>query len=259
MKVKRFMLRSCVLVFALVAAGYGQNWNGFYVGANGGGFKGSSDAFTSTVFSPTGYFALSSVPAIAADGHQLLSPRGFTGGGTGGYNFQGGHWVAGVEGDFGVMHVNDDFTSTATYPCCAPTNFTITQKVSSDWLFTLRPRVGVTNGPVLVYGTVGLAMTNFNYKEDFIDTFATAHEFASTSGLLTGWTGGGGVEFKVGGGNHWSLKMEYLWTDFGTGVKTTSTNLTAFGPPAIPFPTNVFTHQADLDGHLFRGGFNYRF
>ena len=261
MHVNKFMLRSCVLVFALVAAGYGQNWNGFYVGANAGGFKGSSDAFTSTVFSPTGYFALSSVPAIASTGHQLLSPRGFTGGGTGGYNFQTGHWVLGFEGDFGSMHVNDDLTSTGVYPCCAPSTFTITQKVSSDWLLTVRPRVGITNGPVLVYGTFGLAMTNFSYKEDFIDTFPTppsvpAHEFASTSGLLTGWTAGGGVEFKVGGGNHWSLKGEYLWNDFGTGVKTTSTNLTAF---SVPFPTNVFTHQADLDGHLFRFGFNYRF
>jgi outer membrane immunogenic protein len=259
MKVNRFMLRSCVLVFALVAAGFGQNWKGFYVGANAGGFKGNTDAFTSTVFSPTGYFALSSVPAIAATGHQLLSPRGFSGGGTVGYNFQGGHWVVGFEADFGSMHVNDDFTSTGVYPCCAPTNFTITQKVSSDWLLTARPRVGITNGPVLLYGTFGLAMTNFDYKEDFIDTFATAHESARTSGTLTGWSGGGGVEFKLGSGNHWSMKGEYLWNDFGTGVKTTSTNLTAFGPPVIPFPTNVFTHQADMAGHLFRAGFNYRF
>jgi len=258
MKVKRFMLRSCVLVFALVAAGYGQNWNGFYIGGNAGGFKGGSDAFTSTVFSPTGYFALSSVPAIAAAGHQPLSPRGFTGGGTAGYNFQTGHWVLGFEGDFGSLHVNDDFSSTATYPCCAPTNFTVTQKVSSDWLLTVRPRVGITNGPVMIYGTFGLAMTNFSYKEDFIDTFATAHEFASKSGLFTGWTAGGGVEFKLGSGNHWSMKGEYLWNDFGSGVKTTSTNLTAFTPP-IPFPTNIFTHQADLSGHLFRAGFNYRF
>ncbi len=125
----------------------------------------------------------------------------------------------------------------------------------------MRPRVGVTNGPVLVYGTFGLAMTNFDYKEDFIDTFPTppslpAHEFASTSGLLTGWTAGGGVEFKLGGGNHWSMKGEYLWNDFGSGLKVTSTNLHAFG---IAFPTNVFTHQADLSGHLFRAGFNYRF
>lgn len=244
-------------VFAAIPANAGD-FKGFYVGGNAGGVKGNSDVFTSTIFSPTGYFAMSSVPAIAAVGHPGLSPRGFTGGGQAGYNFQGGHWVFGVEADFGSMHVSDDFTTTALYPCCAPTNFSITQKVSSDWLFTGRPRIGVANANVLVYGTGGVAMTNFNYTENFIDTFATAHESAKMSGTLTGWTAGGGVEFKTAAGSHWSWKAEYLYADFGSGLKTTSTNLTAFTPP-ISFPTNVFTHQADLTQNIFRAGINYRF
>jgi outer membrane immunogenic protein len=268
--VNKLLVRSCVMIivlvvggFVLVAGGSAQDWNGFYFGGNAGGVKGNSDVFTSTIFSPTGYFAMSSIPAIAATGHPGLSPRGFTGGGQAGYNFQRRHWVLGVEADFGSMHVKDDFTTTGIYPCCAPSTFTITQTVSTDWLFTARPRIGVGNASVLVYGTGGIAMTNLNYKEDFIDNFPTifktspptnAHEFASTSGLLMGWTAGGGVEFKVGG--HWSMKAEYLFADFGTGLKTTSTNLTAIG---TSWPTNVFTHQADLTTHIFRTGFNYRF
>jgi outer membrane immunogenic protein len=156
------------------------------------------------------------------------------------------------------MHVSDDFVSTALYPCCAPTNFTIKQTVKTSYLFTARPRIGIASGPVMVYGTGGVAMTNFDYSENFIDTFATAHESASTSSKLTGWTGGGGVEFKVGGGGHWSIKAEYLFADFGSGVKTTSTNLTAFTPPSA-FPSNIFTHQADLTQNLFRTGINFRF
>jgi len=252
---------ACLLalaLFAAIPAHAGDDWKGFYVGGNAGGVKGNSDVFTQTIFSPTGYFAMSSIPAIAKVGHPGLSPRGFTGGGQVGYNLQRGHWILGVEADFGSMHVNDDFVTNSLYPCCAPTNFTITQKVSSDYLFTARPRIGVGNNQVFVYGTGGLAMTNFNYSEDFIDTFATAHESAKTSGTLMGWTGGGGVEFKVGDSNRWSLKVEYLYADFGSGLKTTSTNLTAFTPP-ISFPTNVFSHQADLTQHIFRGGFNYRF
>ncbi len=272
----KFLLKSCAMVFVLAAASFGQDWKGFYVGGNAGGVKGNSDAFTSTVFSPTGYFAQSSVPAIAAIGHQPLSPRGFTGGGQAGYNFQTGHWVLGVEADFGSMHVSDDFTATGIYPCCTTTSFTITQTVNSDWLLTARPRIGVANAHVLVYGTGGLALTNFNYKEDFIDTFASAHESASTSELLTGWTGGAGVEFKIGSGGHWSMKGEYLFADFGSGLKTTSTNLTFVTIPPPPSssaratitavtqaivasPTNVFAHQADLSAHSFRAGFNYRF
>lgn len=250
----------CPCTFAIGSAN-AQDFKGFYVGGYAGGVKGNSNAFTSTVFSPTGYFAQSSVPAIAAAGNQPLSPRGFNGGGQVGYNFQNGHWVFGVEAEFGSMHIKDDFSSTATYPCCAPSNFTVTQTVKTNYLFTGRPRLGFASGPFMVYGTGGVAMTHLDYAEVFIDTFPTppslpAHESASTSGTLTGWTGGGGVEFKVGGGSHWSVKAEYLFADFGTGVKTTSTNLTAF---STPFPTNVFTHQADLTTHLFRSGLNYRF
>jgi outer membrane immunogenic protein len=247
------------LTLALIAGVSAQSndWKGFYVGGNAGGVKGSSDSYTSTIFSPTGYFALSSIPAIAAVGKQKLSPRGFTGGGQVGYNFQHHHWLFGVEADFGVMHVSDDIQGSAVYPCCAPTAFAVTQKLSTDWLFTARPRLGFGNNSVMVYGTGGVAMTNLNYSELFTDSFATAHESASMSGLKTGWVAGGGVEFKVGSSKHWSLKGEYLLADFGI-MKTTSTNLTAFAPP-ISFPTNVFSHQTDLQQHIFRAGFNYRF
>lgn len=257
----RFLAGTCALAFVLLGFGSAKatdEFKGFYVGGYAGGAKGNSNAFTSTVFSPTGYFAQSSIPAIAAAGNQPLSPRGFNGGGQVGYNLQHGHWVVGVEAEFGSMRVSDDFVSTALYPCCAPTNFSIKQTVKTSYLFTARPRIGIASGPVMVYGTGGIAMTNFDYSENFIDTFATAHESASTSSKLTGWTGGGGVEFKVGGGGHWSVKAEYLFADFGSGVKTTSTNLTAFTPP-IAFPTNIFTHQADLTQNLFRTGINFRF
>jgi outer membrane immunogenic protein len=255
----RFSTGLCAMILALGAGVSAQttDWKGFYVGGNAGGVKGSADTFTSTVFSPTGYFAMSSVPAIAAVGKQKLSPRGFTGGGQVGYNFQTGHFVLGLETDFGAMHVNDDFVGSTTYPCCAPTNFTVKQSISTDWLWTARPRVGVAAGPVLVYGTAGVALTNLSYQALFIDTFATAHENAGVDEIRTGWIAGGGVEFKIGGGSHWSMKGEYLLADFGQ-VKTTSTNLTAF-TPAVAFPTNVFTHQADLQQHIFRTGFNYRF
>src|SRR5215472_7639891 len=46
------------------------SWNGFYAGIYIGVGFGHARAQTSTVFSPTGYFASSSVPAIAAVGNQ---------------------------------------------------------------------------------------------------------------------------------------------------------------------------------------------
>lgn len=257
---KRFLLASCVAVFLLGTGNVARatdDWKGFYIGGNIGAARGSSDARTTTVFSPTGYFAMSSVPAIANVGKQHLEPFGITGGGQGGYNFQTGHIVLGAEADFGAMNMSDSKANTGIYPCCAPTNFTITQSVSTGWLLTARPRVGFTAGHLLFYATAGMAMTSANYKALFTDTFATAHENGGVDQTRTGWIGGGGIEFHVGSHSHVSLKGECLYAGFGQ-VSKTSTNLTAF-KPLIAFPTNVFTHTDDLHALIARFGFNYRF
>src|SRR5260370_31626063 len=101
------------------------------------------------------------------------------------------------------MHVSDSFFGTAKYPCSAPTAFSIKQTLSTDWLWTARPRLGFAGGPVLVYGTAGVAMTNYNYTSVFNDTFATAHESAAISEIRTGWAAGRRLEFQVGKGRHW--------------------------------------------------------
>ncbi|MBZ5700579.1 MAG: outer membrane beta-barrel protein [Acidobacteriia bacterium] len=260
----RFLGKTCALGLALVAGllvlapvGFAQdtNWKGFYAGGNVGGAFGSSDAQTSTIYSATGYFATTSVPAIATTGAQHLTPRGVSGGGQAGYNFQSGHFVLGAEADFGAMNLSNSVSGTAVYPCCAPTAFTVTQSVNTSWLFTARPRVGYASGRALVYGTAGLAMTNLNYQATFTDTYATAAESGGVNKTQTGWAAGGGVEYRVG--SHWSLTGEYLYANFGS-VSATSTNLTAY-TPAQSYPTNIFTHSANLHSHIARFGVNYRF
>jgi outer membrane immunogenic protein len=244
-------------VFVLFAglSAHAADFKGFYAGFNIGGNSGHSDATTSTIFSPTGYFASTSVPAIAGVGAQSFGSNGIVGGGQAGYNFQHRRLVIGGEFDFGAMNLSQSATGSATYPCCAPTAFTVTQSVKTSWLVTVRPRVGFTGGPLFVYGTGGLAMTGLNYQAVFTDTFATAHENAGTNNVRTGWAAGGGAEVKVG--HRWSVKGEYLRTDFGD-VSKTSTNLTAFTPP-IAFSSNVFTHTANLTGNVYRFGVNFHF
>jgi outer membrane immunogenic protein len=256
-QVKRFFLRSFVVVFTLAAAGFAQGtkWTGFYIGINTGAARGISHATTTTIFSPTGYFAMTSPGAIAIAGAQRLRPSGFSGGAQIGFDFQISNFVLGAETDFGAMDMNDSRISTGIYPCCAPTGFTVRQSVRTNWLFTARPRVGVTAGPVLIYATGGWATTHTNYDALFIDTFATAHENAVVKKNLSAGTFGGGAEVHFT--KHWSLKGEYLYANFGT-VSTTSTNLTAF-TPLFAFPTNVWTHSDDLKMHLFRAGVNFRF
>src|SRR5690242_7944978 len=127
------------------------SWTGWYVGLTAGGEWGHADARTSTVFSPTGYFATSSVPAIAAAGAQHVGMSGGTVGGELGYNWQFGSAVFGAETDFEYFGLKGSTTSSALYPCCAPTSFTISSNVKTDWLFTLRPRLGFAVDHWLLY------------------------------------------------------------------------------------------------------------
>jgi outer membrane immunogenic protein len=185
-----------------------------------------------------------------------VSPNGVTGGGQVGYNGQSGHIVYGVEADFDALRLNAAATSTATYPCCAPTAFTVTQTLKTSWMFTARPRIGYATGHALLYATAGLAMTNVNYQEVFTDTFAAARENGGVNQHKTGWAGGFGVEYQLPSKKHWSVKGEYLYTDFGR-TTTTSNNLT--GTPVGVFGTgNVFTHSLGLHANIIRGGVNYR-
>jgi outer membrane immunogenic protein len=170
------------------------NWTGFYIGGNVGGAWGNFDPTTSTVFSPVGYFATSSVPAINAAGIQSSKPSGVTGGFEAGYNWKIRNFDLGVEGDLEALSLSNSMSSGAVYPCCAPTAFTVTSNVSTTWLATIRGRLGYAVNNWLFFVTGGAAFTDLRGNFAFSDTFANAAESASFSDTKTGYTVGGGVE-----------------------------------------------------------------
>jgi outer membrane immunogenic protein len=229
-----------------------SNWTGFYVGLNAGGAWGRSDATTTTVFSPTGFFATTSPAAIAIAGAQRINTSGFTGGLTAGYNWQASNIVFGLESDFNYFGLRGSSSGTGIYPCCAPTNFTVNSSVSSDWLITLRPRVGITTHNWLFYVTGGLAVANVKDRFTFTETFAGGTESASISRTKAGWTVGAGTEYALAMG--WSVKAEYLYVDLGRETTTSTNFVSTFGAA----PTNVFTHSVDLRSNIVRVGLNYK-
>jgi outer membrane immunogenic protein len=229
------------------------NWTGFYLGANAGGGWGRSDAATSTVFSPTGYFANTSVPAIATVGAQRIDSSGFTGGLTAGYNWQSSNVVFGLESDFDYLGLKASASGTGIYPCCAPTGFTVNASVSTDWLITFRPRLGIASNNWLFYVTGGLAVANVKGDFSFTDTFAAATESGSVSKTKTGWTAGAGIEYALMNG--WSVKGEYLHVDLGS-ESVSSTNLRA---GSVLYPTSVYSHSVSLTSDIVRAGLNYKF
>jgi outer membrane immunogenic protein len=231
------------------------NWTGFYVGANAGGAWGTFDP-TTTVSQPVGgYFITTDQGQIAAAGVQRIKASGFTGGFEAGYNVQSGNWVFGLEGDIESFHLSGKATSgPIVYLSAPPSTFTVNSSVSSDWLATVRGRVGFLATPaLLLYGTGGLAVANVKAAYLFADNFGPASESAAISTTRYGWTAGAGGEYALMNG--WSIKAEYLYADLGR-ASTTSTNLIAAG---ILFPTNVFTHTVNLRANIGRVGINYKF
>ena len=65
---RKFLLGSAFILTFAIGVSAQTDWKGFYAGGNAGDTLGRATANTTTVFSPTGYFAASSVPAIAAAG-----------------------------------------------------------------------------------------------------------------------------------------------------------------------------------------------
>jgi outer membrane immunogenic protein len=116
-------------------------------------------------------------------------PSGVSGGVQGGYNFQNGPWVFGVEGDLQVSGAEDTF---------APWKF------SNPWFGTVRARGGYTFSNILVYATAGLA-----FGELRAETFSL-----SESHLSGGVTIGFGAE--VAFAPRWSAKFEYLYVDLSS-------------------------------------------
>jgi outer membrane immunogenic protein len=116
-------------------------------------------------------------------------PSGFVGGVEGGYNWQNGSWVFGVEGDLDATGADDTF---------APWKF------SNPWFGTLRGRVGYALSNVLFYGTGGLA-----FGELHGETFGP-----SEAHTTAGWTVGLGAEVKLT--PNWSAKIEYLYIDLSS-------------------------------------------
>jgi outer membrane immunogenic protein len=195
--------------------------------------------------------------AVAASGSGDLSGAGFTGGIQGGYNWQSGKIVFGGEGDFGAYSFDNSINTTGAFPLVfAGTTYALTERASTNWLITLRGRIGYTVTPYLMlYGTGGLALTDFRFASGYSDNaispglYTGGTGFGARSEVKAGWVAGGGGEWLLDG--PWSIKAEYLYLDFGSmSVAVPTSNTAAF--------TQTMLVDADLSAQVARVGINYR-
>jgi outer membrane immunogenic protein len=224
-------------------------WSGCYAGINlGGGASGTN--FTSTV--DPGTHLLGADPAlVAADGNGGANADGLLAGGQAGCNWQTGTFVAGLEGDFDYFHSHPNFSNNTNTLSDGVTPFTISQSLTTDFLATVRPRIGIAADRNLAYITGGAAFTRVSYAESYVDGAAPPGAGTATaSRYLAGWTAGAGWEYAFAA--NWTVRAEYLYAAF---PKTSALGaITDAGGG-----TNTLHGSSDLVIQLVRASVNFKF
>jgi outer membrane immunogenic protein len=229
-------------------------WTGLYIGGHGGwGWSSSSNATARSSFEP-------------ALGDSLFLPvnydlrgDGAVFGGQLGYNWQAGNWVLGVEGDISGTAI-EGFQS---HPVViggflTDPSGTSFMRQDTEWVASVRGRLGYTWGSDMFYVTGGAAWAKVKYSADVMpQTLDGCCSFpAAFSETRHGWTIGGGYESMITA--NWSVRGEYLYYKFAGGPTTTA---------ALVGTPNVFTSAGttatysfgDLDIHVARLAVNYKF
>jgi outer membrane immunogenic protein len=224
-------------------------WTGCYVGGNiGGGTSGSN--FGSTI-DPGTYLSAGDAATVSGSGSGSKNDIGLIGGGQVGCNWQTGTLVLGVEGDFDWFHSNPNFNNN-TNTLASGATFSIAQSLTTNYLATVRPRIGIAADRNFAYVTGGVAFTAISYTEAYSDTNPAPGPgagAASASRSLVGWTAGAGWEYAFT--DHWTMRVEYLIAGFPT------TN--ALGTIVAPVGANTLHGSADVLVQGVRAGANFKF
>jgi len=223
------------------------NWTGFYVGINAGGHWAKDDVTTSASVPNFDEPFASAFDAGAAGSNK---PSGFIGGLQLGYNWQFSNFVFGLEADVNGLTGREG--RSVLYPGPFPAaGDTFTPSVESNFLATVRGRVGWAFDRALLYATGGLAVGTINITDTATVFGGTLLETVSETTTRTGWTVGGGFEYAFT--PNWTVKVEYLYVDLGsfdTGIPCVAACV-AVGP-------DIVVHHKWTD-NIARVGLNYKF
>jgi outer membrane immunogenic protein len=208
------------------------SWTGFYLGANVGGGWGTTQT---------------AVDNIAVSN---ITSQGILGGVQGGFNYQLGNIVMGLEADGEWTGIS------GTGPCTAGLIIGCTQTNKLKWEADVAGRLGYSFDKFLPYIKGGWAWGNLTRSASVpvghINN-GNAYDVASQSDTRSGWLLGVGLEYAIS--NHWSAKLEYNFIDFGT--QNTSVVFTGPGLGNRPFTLNNVSFKDEYQ--TVKAGINYKF
>ncbi|WP_350333301.1 outer membrane protein [Coralliovum pocilloporae] len=157
------------------------DWSGSYFGIKGGAIFSDANITNSVISSGTLH--------NAADGVTI--------GVMSGYNWQHGHWVVGIDTDFSYSSLEDEFAGSLS--------------LDTNYIGTIRARVGYTYDRFLPYVTAGLA-TSYVDATSVLAATNSSLFLGSKGDFLYGFTVGGGVEWAID--DTWRVRAEYLYVNY---------------------------------------------
>jgi len=194
------------------------SWTGFYIGGHVGYAWGHSSTFSDD-------------DGFDGESGFSIHPSGWLGGVHAGYNWQADTFLVGIEAELGMIGASDDQSSALAF-------------VDAEYggYGTVAARLGFAADRWLFYIKGGLALANIeNRGGAIVGGVIDPTDFTSVEEIRAGWTLGGGAEYAFQ--RDWSLKVEYLYMDFG---EDSSGNLDG----------DSFRHDNDL--HTIKVGVSYR-
>jgi high affinity Mn2+ porin len=216
------------------------DWAGFYAGGHFGYVWGDSNWTAGSIAAPA--------PAISGslDLFQAFDAFKETGSFFAGFQVGYNHmlpnrFVLGVEADASfpsfpnLAGISIGGTSTFASPTLGPESYSETVLHSGS----LRGRIGYAPGAWLFYATAGFAWT---YDQLTLTQLANGTTESAFHWRL-GWAAGAGIEAPVA--PRWTMKLEYLLTDYGLS--------------GVTFPAAGQRFVSDFALHQLRVGLNYRF
>ncbi|MGU3539194.1 carbohydrate porin [Methylobacterium sp. A54F] len=203
------------------------DWSGPYLGLEGS----AGASFGAFGFGPT-TIGSRAVPAFKTGDATGRSDRGreattAVGGAFGGWNWQAGPWLYGVEADLYGANLKRPVPSSVpgfgTEAVDPPFSLIRTK---TDLYGTLRGRFGYSFERYLVYATFGLAGARTRILADYPDVAAGTAVSARTAQDYLGFTLGAGVQFAIT--ENLALGIDYRYIDLGRSGR--------FGLGTVPGP-----------------------
>jgi outer membrane immunogenic protein len=192
------------------------------------------------VFIGAGLLAMSSSSALAFPvcdlsftGSNSTSASSAVGGAQLGYNWQRGSFVYGLETDISAMNLESAINKSSSQSSSqiiecfdGPVSVTANTSAEVNWYGTVRGRIGWSSGPILFYGTGGLAYgrVGLNSILNASEPGASASLNVQTSSVKAGWVAGGGIEYALR--PNVFLNLGYQYVDLGTVTVTDTVTVT---------------------------------